>query len=50
VFSRSKLRSGNEIEGPALIEEHASTTVISAGDIARVDAFGNLHIQIRSKA
>ncbi|MDB5508734.1 MAG: hydantoinase/oxoprolinase family protein [Hyphomicrobiales bacterium] len=46
VYERSKLRRGNEISGPALIEEHASTTVIQPGDTLTVDAFGNLLVSI----
>ena len=38
------------ISGPALIEEHASTTVVQPGDELTVDAFGNLQIQIGSDA
>jgi N-methylhydantoinase A len=46
VYERTRLRHGNEIEGPALIEEHASTTVIAPGDRLTVDAFGNLVLRI----
>jgi N-methylhydantoinase A len=48
VYKRTSLRRGNEIEGPALIEEHASTTVIAPGDRMTVDAFANLVIAIGS--
>jgi N-methylhydantoinase A len=48
VYARAKLRRGNEFEGPALIEEHASTTVLAPGDRLTVDAFGNLVIAIGS--
>jgi N-methylhydantoinase A len=41
-----RLAAGNVIEGPALIEEHASTTVVHPNDRVEVDAFGNLHITI----
>jgi N-methylhydantoinase A len=47
VFSRPALLAGNVIAGPALIEEHASTTVVHPGDRLEVDAFGNLVIDIR---
>ncbi len=47
IFLRSALRAGDVIAGPALIEEHASTTVIHPGDRLEVDAFGNLGIEIR---
>ena len=46
VYTRTELLAGNRISGPALVEEHASTTVIAPDDIATVDAFGNLHIGI----
>jgi N-methylhydantoinase A len=48
VFRRPVLRSGNRVNGPALIEEHASTTVVHPGDVMTVDGFGNLQIQIGS--
>jgi len=32
--------------GPALIEEHGTTTVLIAGDAMVVDRFGNLVISI----
>jgi N-methylhydantoinase A len=46
AFRRDALRAGNRIEGPALIEEHASTTVVMPGDRAAVDEFGNLVMEI----
>jgi len=48
VFAREALRAGNTIAGPALIEEHASTTVVLPGDRMKVDAFGNLEIEVRA--
>jgi N-methylhydantoinase A len=45
-YDRAKLVAGNRIEGPALIEEYASTTVIHPGDVVTVDAFGDLVIDI----
>ncbi len=47
TYARPQLQAGNRIEGPALVEEHASTTVVHPGDVLTVDAFGNLHIDIR---
>jgi N-methylhydantoinase A len=44
VYDRSGLLAGNRIAGPALIEEHASTTVLMPGDMLSVDALGNLVI------
>lgn len=46
VYDRARLRPGNRIEGPALIEEHASTTVLWPGDALTVDGFGNLDVQV----
>jgi N-methylhydantoinase A len=46
TYKRSELRAGNQIAGPALIEEHASTTVLEPGDAMKVDAHGNLVISI----
>jgi N-methylhydantoinase A len=47
VFWRPALLAGNRINGPALIEEYASTTVLLPGDVLEVDAFGNLAIEIK---
>jgi len=49
TFARAALRAGNRIGGPALIEEHAATTVLLPGDRLGVDAFGNLIIEIGRK-
>jgi N-methylhydantoinase A len=46
TFRRAALKAGNRIAGPALIEEHASTTVLQPGDALRVDPHGNLVISI----
>lgn len=46
VFSRPALLSGNRIQGPAVIEESTTTTLLRPGDTAEVDAFGNLRIEI----
>ena len=50
VYLRDALCAGNRIAGPALIEEHASTTVLQPGDALEVDAGGNLLIAIGSDA
>ena len=46
TYNRAALKAGNAIKGPALIEEHASTTVLEPGDRMKVDAHGNLVISI----
>jgi N-methylhydantoinase A len=45
-YARDELRSGNRIKGPALVEEHASTTVVLPGDELRVDEYGNLVMEV----
>ena len=47
TYDRPALKAGNKIAGPALIEEHASTTVVQPGDQVVVDAFGDLVITVR---
>jgi N-methylhydantoinase A len=46
TFARDALLAGNRIKGPALVEEHASTTVLAPSDALEVDRFGNLVIVI----
>jgi N-methylhydantoinase A len=48
VYRRDLIRAGNRISGPALVEEHASTTVLQPGDELRVDELGNLQLSIGS--
>jgi N-methylhydantoinase A len=44
VFSRSRLRQNIRIEGPAIVEEYGSTTVIQPGQTASVDRYANILI------
>jgi N-methylhydantoinase A len=46
TYRRAGLRASNRIAGPALIEEHASTTVLMPGDVMTVDDYGNLVIAV----
>ena len=46
TFDRARLLAGNRIDGPAIVEEHASTTVLMPGDNLQVDDFGNLDIAV----
>jgi N-methylhydantoinase A len=46
TYSRNKLKYGNVITGPALIEEHASITVVPPDDKLNVDQYGNLIIEL----
>lgn len=49
IYDRSKLLSGAQVSGPALIQEPSHVTVLMPGDIARVDQFGALRIAVGSK-
>jgi N-methylhydantoinase A len=49
TYRRATLAAGNRISGPALIEEHASTTLLRPGDALEVDAFGNLVITMGAR-
>jgi N-methylhydantoinase A len=46
IYDRALLLTGNRIDGPALIEEYASTTVLWPRDRLRVDPYGSLHISV----
>ena len=48
VYQREHLQTGNRIDGPCLIEEYASTTVVMPGDRVEVDEFGNLIIEVNN--
>ncbi len=46
VYSREKLKPGATLEGPAVVEEYDSTTLVPPGHLLRVDEFGNLRIRV----
>lgn len=46
VYERNLLRGSDRIDGPAIIEEPTSTTVIHAGDVLTVGEYGELVITI----
>ena len=45
VYARDRLPSGAALEGPALIEEAGTTTVVPPGFRAGVDAHANLILE-----
>lgn len=45
VYARDDLRAGHRIQGPALVEENASVTVLDPAKSLEVDRYGNLLIQ-----
>ena len=46
VYDRYALPPAQRIEGPAIIEEWESSTIVSPGDVATVDEHGNLCIKV----
>ena len=46
VYDRYRLKAGHRIEGPAIVEERESTAVLGPKDVAEVDCFLNLVINI----
>src|SRR5439155_27262402 len=46
VFRRSALQPGTAIEGPAVIEEKTSTTVLYPGQSALVDTYLNIEVEV----
>jgi N-methylhydantoinase A/oxoprolinase/acetone carboxylase beta subunit len=46
VYKRAQLAIGQRVAGPAIIEERESTTVIGSGDVATVDKWGCLLIDV----
>jgi N-methylhydantoinase A len=45
LYDRSALRAGNVVEGPAVVMEMDSTTLVLPGCSATVDSYGNLIIR-----
>ncbi len=46
IYDRPRLRPGDTINGPAVIEQLDSTTVVWPGQSARVDAYRNLIVRV----
>jgi len=49
-YVREALRAGNRIEGPAIINQYDSTTVVPPGLVSEIDRFGNIVIWIDDDA
>ena len=49
VFDRDGLRAGDRLAGPAIVAERESTTLLPAGDTARVSGEGNLLIDVSAR-
>ncbi|MGI9383252.1 MAG: hydantoinase/oxoprolinase family protein [Methyloligellaceae bacterium] len=46
ILDRGALAPGDEVEGPAIVEQEDTTTVIDPGASANVDSYGNLIISV----
>ena len=46
VVDRYRMNATDAVDGPALIVERESTTLVPPGDVASVDRFGHLVIEI----
>jgi N-methylhydantoinase A len=46
VYERALLGAGAQVEGPAVVEEPAASTVLFPGDRLTVDDYGNLIIDV----
>jgi N-methylhydantoinase B len=42
VYDRARLRAGDHLSGPAIVQEFGATTVVFPGQRVEVDGFGNL--------
>jgi N-methylhydantoinase A len=48
IYSRDRLPVHVALHGPAIIEEPATTTIVLPGQSARLDDYGNIHIDINA--
>lgn len=46
VYDRSLFKAQNRIEGPAILEEATSVTILWGSEVATVDSYGNLDIDL----
>ncbi len=46
VYDGTRLEPGMAFDGPAVVEMPGATTLVRPGDRARVDPYGNLHLEI----
>ncbi len=47
IYDRAQLRRGSSFSGPAIVEEGDATTVVPTGTDVSIDAYGNMHIDVR---
>ena len=49
-YDRTALKSGNRLQGPAILNQYDSTTVIPPGLEAHIDRFGNIVVEVGASA
>ena len=49
-YDRAALKAGNRLDGPAIVNQYDTTTVIPPGLAAHVDRFGNIVIDVGASA
>ncbi|MBM3464752.1 MAG: hydantoinase/oxoprolinase family protein, partial [Armatimonadetes bacterium] len=47
IYERDLLRAGNVVQGPAIVAEFTSTTLIAPGMSGRVDGHGNILVEVK---
>ena len=50
VLRPRALRAGNRLDGPAIVNQYDSTTVIPPGVVAHVDRYGNIVIEVARRS
>lgn len=50
VYSRASLKPGQTIQGPAIIAEDETTTIVTSGFTAALDASGAIRLTAKSAA
>jgi len=49
-YARRALKAGNRLQGPAIVNQYDSTTVVPPGVVARVDRYGNIVVEVGASA
>ena len=47
IYAREDLLPGMQFDGPAIVEQNDTTTVVEPGMVTRVDAYGNLLVEVK---
>lgn len=49
MYARDRLRAGHYFSGPAIVEQYDATTVVCPEQVADVDEYGNLIVQLQKE-